>query len=100
MNINFRKAEPDDIRVVLPMIYSSGPHEFDYIFNVGNKTTADYLLFAFPTRLGTQSHRAFTVATVHRQFVGISAFYTGSDNLQLNLGNFWNVFRFYGPQIS
>ena len=80
------------------MIYSSGPHEFDYIFHVGNKTTADYLLFAFPTRSGTQSHRVFTVATVNGQVAGIGALYTGNDNLRLSLGNFWNVFRFYGPQ--
>jgi ribosomal protein S18 acetylase RimI-like enzyme len=98
MNIDFRTAEPSDVQMALPMIYSSGPHEFDYIFNVGNKTTADYLLFAFPTRFGTQSHRIFTVATANGQVAGIGALYTGNDNLRLSLGNFWNVFRFYGAQ--
>jgi ribosomal protein S18 acetylase RimI-like enzyme len=98
MNIDIRKARPDDVRFVIPMIYSSGPHEFDYIFNVGNKTTQDYLSFAFPTRHGGQSHRSYLVAMVNDEVAGISAFNLGRDNLQINLGNLWNLSRFYGLQ--
>lgn len=97
MNIEIRKARSDDLGFVFPMVYSSGPHEYDYVFNVGNKTIQDYFSFAFPSKFGTQSHRVFTVATVNDQVVGIGAFYCGNDNIQLNLGNFWNVLRFYGP---
>jgi ribosomal protein S18 acetylase RimI-like enzyme len=96
MNINIRKAGSDDVRFVIPMIYASGPHEFDYVFNVGNKTTQDYLSFAFPTQFGGQSYQFFTVATVHDQVVGVCAFYSGRDHLRLNLGNVWNIVRFYG----
>jgi ribosomal protein S18 acetylase RimI-like enzyme len=98
MNIHIRKAQPEDVRFVLPMIYSSGPHEFDYVFNVGNKTTQEYLLFAFRTRVGVHSHRVYLLATVDGQIRGISAFYTGRDNQRLGLGNVWNVLRFYGLQ--
>jgi ribosomal protein S18 acetylase RimI-like enzyme len=98
MNINLRKAQPDDIRFVYPLIYSSGPHEFDYVLNVGNKTTQDYLFFVFPSKLGINSYRVYTVATANSQIVGIGAFYSGRDNLRLSLGSFWNLFRFYGPQ--
>lgn len=96
MNINIRKAQPDDVQFVIPMIYSSGPHEFDHVLNVGNKTAQDYLSFAFPTKLGAQSHRVFTVAIINDQVVGIAGFYSGKDYLRLNLGGAWNVLRFYG----
>ena len=96
MNINIRKAQPDDVRFVIPMIYSSGPHEFDYVLNAGNKTAHDYLSFAFPTKLGAQCHRVFTVATIHDQVVGVAAFYSGLDYSRLNLEGAWNVLRFYG----
>jgi len=98
MNVNIRQARPDDAQMVIPMIYSSGPHEFDYVFSAGDKLIDDYLLFAFPTPWGGQSHRVFTVATSNNEVVGVSAFYSGGDGLRLNLGNFWNILRFYGPR--
>lgn len=96
MDIKIRTAHPDDVHSVIPMIYSSGPHEFDYIFNVGNKTTQEYLHFAFPNKSGTQSHSVYIVATVNDQPAGIGAFYSGRDNARLGLGNILTVLRFYG----
>lgn len=96
LSINIRRAQPGDVDSAIPLIYSSGPHEFDYIFNLGNKTAQDYLSFAFPGRLGSQSHRVCTVATVDGLVVGIGSFFTSRDNLQLGFGNFWNILRFYG----
>lgn len=98
MDVQIRQARPDDVQSVIPMIYSSGPHEFDYVFNVGDKTVRSYLSFAFPSRLGGQSYRVFTTAVSSGQVVGISAFYSGRDALRLNLGNFWNLLTFYGPR--
>ena len=97
MEIDIRKAQPEDVRLVLPLIYSSGPHEFDYVLHVGNKTTLDYLSFAFPTKSGRQSHRVHTVATIDNQVVGVGAFYSGRDSLRLDLGDSWTALRFYGP---
>lgn len=96
MNIYIRKARPDDVRSVVPLIYSSGPHEFDYVLNVGNKTSRDYLSFAFPSKFGPQSHRVFKVATIANQVVGVAALSSGSEHLRLNFEGAWNVLRFYG----
>ncbi len=98
MNIQIRNAQPEDVRFVVPLVYSSGPHEFDYIFNVANKTAESYISFAFPGRTGTQSHSIHSVATVDDQIVGIGAFYPGRDSWRLGLGNIWTALRFYGPQ--
>jgi ribosomal protein S18 acetylase RimI-like enzyme len=96
MEINIRKAQPEDVRSVYPMVYSSGPHEFDYVFNAGNKTFKDFFHFAFPGELGLISYRTCTVATVNDEVVGIGAFTSGSERFSLDLGNVWNVARFYG----
>ena len=97
MNINMREAQPDDVRFVFPLIYSAGPHEFDYVFNIGNQTFHDYFTFAFPTKFGSVSYRIYTVAIVDNQVVGVGAFYCGKDYTRLALGTLWNVLRFYGP---
>lgn len=98
IDIRIRNAQPEDVEFAVPLIYSSGPHEFDYIFNVANKTAGDYLSFAFPKRSGTQSYCIHKVATVNGQVVGIGAFYPGRDNARLAVGNVWTALRFYGPQ--
>ena len=98
MDISIRRAQPDDIDFAVPLIYSSGPHEFDYIFNLGQKTALGYLSFAYPTKLGSQSHRVCTVATLNNKVVGIGSFYTSRDYTRLGFGNFWNVLKFFGPQ--
>jgi ribosomal protein S18 acetylase RimI-like enzyme len=98
LKIKIRKAHPDDVQFIVPMIYSSGPHEFDYIFNVANKTAQSYISFAFPGRSGAQSHSVHMVATLNDEVVGIGAFYSGRDGGRLGLGNIWTALRFYGPQ--
>ena len=96
MDINIRRAQPEDAKIVFPMVYSSGPHEFDYIFNLGGKTFKDYFDFAFPRNFGVNSHCVYKVATVDDKVLGIGAFIYASDRLYLDLGNFWCVIRFYG----
>lgn len=98
MNIRIRNAQPEDIRFAVPLIYSSGSHEFDYIFNVANRTAQSYISFAFPGRSGTQSHSVHIVATINDEVVGIGAFYSGREGARHGLGNIWTALRFYGLQ--
>ncbi|WP_164851409.1 GNAT family N-acetyltransferase [Larkinella soli] len=96
LSIDFRPARPEDVRAAVPLIYSSGPHEFDYVYRLRSKPAQDYLHFAFPTGKGLSSFHLCTVALVDNEVAGICAFQSGRDNLTTDLGNAANFWRFFG----
>ncbi len=56
MSIKFRPALPDDVEAAVPLIYSSGPDAFDFVFNVPGRATAqDFLRQAFVDGAGAFS---------------------------------------------
>src|SRR5229473_1757132 len=59
--LTFRAATPADVADAVPLIYSSGPSAFDYVFDIGNSLGAqEFLRFAYLRRggeFGWQAHR-------------------------------------------
>jgi hypothetical protein len=46
--LNFRAATPADLADAMPLIYSSGPAAFDYVFDIGGTRDAQtFLRFAY-----------------------------------------------------
>jgi len=97
VNIQFRSSEPGDVEQAVPLIYSSGPHEFDYAFATGNHTTLDFLKVAFAAGSSAFGYRNHVVALVDGRVVGIGAFYSGADFSRLNREIAWRIIRYYGP---
>jgi len=96
MNIHFRQAQPSDTSIAVPLIYSAGPHEFEYVYGMPGKTVIDFLEYAFPSGRGIFSYPVHEVTTIDDQVVGIGAFYGGNEYLHLGTENMGVMFRFYG----
>ena len=97
MNIQFRRAEPGDVEQAVPLIYSAGPHEFDYAFATRSHTALDFLRAAFVAGSSTVGYMNHVVALVDGRVVGIGAFYSGAEFSRLNREITWRKVRFYGP---
>ena len=95
MNIHFRQAQPSDASIAVPLIYSAGPHEFEYVYGMPGKTVIDFLEYAFPSGRGIFSYPVHEVVTIDDQVVGIGAFYGGNEYLRLGIENMGVMFRFY-----
>jgi ribosomal protein S18 acetylase RimI-like enzyme len=91
----FRKAQPQDVERVVPLIYSAGPQAIDYLFQCHGKKSQDFLRFAFKNGNGFLGYKNHTVATMSGQVVGILAVYNLSAYARLTLGHLWLLRRFY-----
>lgn len=98
MNLLFRPARPEDAPQAVPLIYSSGPAAFEYVFT--DKVRGDAAAFlhsAFSQKRGEFGYANHTVAEVDGQVVGIGATFSGRDNFRFGLAAAYQIFSFYGP---
>src|SRR5262245_55488912 len=96
MEILFRPARPEDVEQAIPLIYSSGPEGFNYVFAQHPAAAIDFLRFAYPDGRGFFGYRNHVVATVEGKIVGIGAFYSGNEYNRLSNGSLAQIVRFYG----
>ena len=97
MNVQFRRAGPGDVEEAIPLIYSSGPHEYDYTFAVGRHKVLDFLRTAFVDGSSTVGYGSYVVAVADGHVVGIGAFHDGAKYERANRKVMYPVVRFYGP---
>jgi ribosomal protein S18 acetylase RimI-like enzyme len=94
----FRAAAPADVADAVPLIYSSGPSAFDYVFNVGGTKDAQaFLRFAYLKgggEFGWQTHR---VALLGERVVAAGAAFDGRAVLRFTIAGAVQILRFYGP---
>jgi ribosomal protein S18 acetylase RimI-like enzyme len=97
MDFEIRAASPRDVDAAVPLIYSSGQHEYDYAFGTRGHPAVDWIHTAFLTRSTTESHQAFRVAVIDGRVVGIGSFLDGGRFDTVNaLRLIWLGIRFYG----
>ena len=78
MAVSFRRATPDDVEPAIPLIYSSGPTAFDFVFGSPKATAHDFLRSAYLDGKGTFGYPTHTVAIQAGVVVGIAATTTAS----------------------
>ena len=79
LTVTIRPAAPADGEAAIPLILSSGPQAFDYVFTLaGGIHVRDFLRQAFLDGAGEFGWRNHTVAAVDGKVVGVGACY-GSD---------------------
>jgi ribosomal protein S18 acetylase RimI-like enzyme len=94
----FRAAAPADVADAVPLIYSSGPGAFDYVFNTGGtKSAQEFLRFAYLKGGGEFGWRAHRVAELAGQIAAAGAAFDGRDVPRFTIANALQIFRFYGP---
>jgi ribosomal protein S18 acetylase RimI-like enzyme len=94
MPLTFRPARADDVDAVLPLIYSSGPAAFNYVF--GADQVRDFLRQVFVGKHGQFSHRQHWVGELDGQVVVAGTLISADANLRNMLFATWQILRFYG----
>jgi len=97
VNLQFRRADPDDVEEAIPLIYDSGSPFEDYAHTVGRSTPIDFLRAAFAAGSGALSYSSHVVAMLDGHVVGIGAFLDGAQHKRGGWNRVWLVVRFYGP---
>jgi len=54
--IELRRSLPSEVTKAVPLIYSSGPPSFEYVFKTDQVTAKDFLNYAFVKRGGEFSY--------------------------------------------
>lgn len=92
MEISLRPARSDDVERAVPLIYSSGPDAFEYVFG----DAPGFLQMAFVDGAGEFGYRNHTVAIERGTLVGIGAAYSGDTSLLFTLTAARQILRRYG----
>lgn len=93
MPLTFRPARADDVDLAVPLIYSSGPAAFDYVF----PRAQGFLRTVFLSTHGQFSHRQHWVGELDGQVVVIGTVVNAASNLSNMLAATWQILRVYGP---
>ncbi|HJS71975.1 MAG TPA: GNAT family N-acetyltransferase [Acidimicrobiia bacterium] len=91
MEVTLRPAQPDDVDLVAPLVYSSGPDAFRYVFG----DAEPFLRRAFLDGQGEFGYRNHIVAVAAGQVVGVGAGYTGEAALAFTLSAARQIARHY-----
>ncbi len=98
MEIEIRPAVRGDVDAAVPLLYSSGEHEYDYAFATRRHPAVDWIRSAFLATSTTESYQAFRVAAIDGRVVGIGSFLGGG---RFDTANALRLvvlgIRFYGP---
>jgi ribosomal protein S18 acetylase RimI-like enzyme len=98
MPLSFREAAAADAADAVPLIYSSGPAAFDYVFDVGKSRSApEFLRFAYLQGAGEFGWRNHRVAEIAGRVAAIGAAFDGRAVARFTIANALQILRFYGP---
>ncbi len=94
--IRFRPAAPSDVERAAPLIYSSGPAAFDYVFARKRKSALDFLRYAFIDGAGEMGYKNHVVGEYEGKVVVVGAAYDGSTGFPFFLAAARQIVSFYG----
>jgi ribosomal protein S18 acetylase RimI-like enzyme len=98
MEITIRAAEANDAACAVPLLYSSGPAAFDYIFaSPDSAATTAFLHRAFADGAGELGFRNHIVAVADEKVVGLGACFSGVNMRRFTLSGLRQIVGFYGP---
>ena len=101
MQVTFRAATPADADAAVPLIYSSGPAAFDFVFTVPGRATAlEFLRRAFVDGAGEFGHRNHVVGVLDGCIVAAGAAWNGTSTLAFTRAAVRQIFSCYGPRAG
>lgn len=97
-DISFRPATPEDVEAAVPLIYSSGPAAFDFVFAQDRPNGAqDFLRHAFRQGGGEFGWRNHVAGVAEGRVVAIGAGWDGRQSIAFTLAAARQIFGFFGP---
>ncbi|MFC4765655.1 GNAT family N-acetyltransferase [Dyella koreensis] len=95
--IRFRPASATDVALAVPLIYSSGPAAFDYVFAVpGRGDAQDFLRHAFVDGAGEFGWRNHCVGELDGQVVAVGAGFGAETHWPFTLAAARQILGYYG----
>ncbi|MFC6632270.1 GNAT family N-acetyltransferase [Microbulbifer taiwanensis] len=96
--ICFRPCQPEDADAAVPLIYSSGPAAFDYVFcDRSEQQSRDFLHHAFIRGRSEFGYRQHIAAVLEDNVVAIGAVRDASQNFPFTVAALRDIFSFYSP---
>jgi len=97
-NITFRPCNVDDAEVAVPLIISSGPAAFDYIFaDRSREQTTQFVTRAFRDDGMELGYSAHTAMLMDGRLVAVGALWHAGHALPFMLAGVHQIYRHYGP---
>ncbi|HNO32057.1 MAG TPA: hypothetical protein PKI78_09745, partial [Anaerolineales bacterium] len=79
--VEFRRARTGDIEAAIPLLYSSGPAVFDFIFKHAGHTSQDFLRYTLSDGAGELGYRNHVVGEMDGKVIAIGAAFGGETTL-------------------
>lgn len=97
MSIQFRPCTPADAMLAVPLIISSGPAAFDYIFaDSTSQQTAPFVSKAFVQGGMELGYDVHTAMLLDGHLVAVAGFWHHQQVLRFTLAGAWQILRHYG----
>lgn len=96
--IELRKAVKEEAKQAVPLIYSSGPDAFDYVFKNQTKSATGFLSHAFVKKGGEFSYQNHYSLYYENQMVGIGSVFNAKEAGGFTSSDAMNIFQFYRLQ--
>ncbi len=96
MEIKFRPAKAADVKTAVPLIYSSGPANFDFVFKRKDKTAVDFLSFAFEEGGGEFGYKNHVAVELGGEVVGVGAGFGSREAAKFTIPMAMQIMKFYG----
>lgn len=98
MNVIIRPARPEDAGALAPLVYSSGPAAFDYVFSHRTRTNAvEFLIRSLRTSGGEFGYDVHWAVELGGEVVGAGAGFTGEHPLAFMSSALRRILGTYGP---
>ena len=98
--IEFRPCIPEDVNEAVPLILSSGPPAFNYVFTNKGSTATDFLKYAFQRKGGEFSFDNHYAVLLNQNLIGIGSVFSELKAKGFMLKDALNIVRFYSINAS
>jgi len=95
MEIKIKKSNPKEVDIAAPLIYSSGPDAFEYVFKNKEVSAVDFLKHAFVRKGGEFSFDNHYSLYADDQMVGIGSVFNAKHAGTFTKADALNILRFY-----
>ncbi len=95
-DIHFRPCIADDVEQAVPLILSSGPDAFRYVFQNKHHSPGEFLHYAFVRKGGEFGYGNHYALLQQDRIVGIGSIFDGSKAQGFMVKDFFNIINFYG----
>lgn len=94
----FRPCRAQDVDAAIPLIYSSGPAAFNYVFcDSGEQQAQEFLRHAFVRGDSEFGYRQHIAAVMDGEVVAVGAVRNHTQNLRFTVAALMDIVRFYSP---